>query len=312
MKPVDAVTIGVGWTGGIIARELTKAGLSVVGLERGEFRATVPDFLQPAIHDELAYVSRNKLFQNPATDAMTFRNNVRETALPMRQFTAFLPGDGLGGGSVHWTGRTWRFLEYDFTIRSSSIAKYGPAIMGEDCTSQDWGITYHDLEPDYDRFEYLAGISGKAGNINGKKIPGAQRVRGSASPRLPQSAAHAVVLARAVPHGDQRTRLASVHGAGSERVATVQEQRRRADGCLFLLRLLRSLRLLQFVEKLAANGAIAGAARRTEVRVTLQRESPEDQPRFDRHEGDRRHLHRRRRQRGRPACRRWSSSPPFS
>jgi gluconate 2-dehydrogenase alpha chain len=178
LKPVDAVTIGVGWTGGIIARELTKAGLNVVGLERGDFRNTSPDFLQPAIHDELAHVSRNKLFQNPATDAMSFRNNVRETALPMRQFTAFLPGDGLGGGSVHWTGRTWRFLEYDFTIRSSSIARYGPAIMGEDCTSQDWGITYHDLEPDYDRFEYLAGISGKAGNLNGRKIPGANVFEG--------------------------------------------------------------------------------------------------------------------------------------
>ena len=25
MKPVDAVMIGVGWTGGILARELTKA-----------------------------------------------------------------------------------------------------------------------------------------------------------------------------------------------------------------------------------------------------------------------------------------------
>jgi choline dehydrogenase-like flavoprotein len=45
MKSVDAVLIGVGWTGGILARELTKAGLNVVGLERGEFRNTNPDFL---------------------------------------------------------------------------------------------------------------------------------------------------------------------------------------------------------------------------------------------------------------------------
>ena len=32
LKEVDAVVIGVGWTGSILARELTKAGLSVVGL----------------------------------------------------------------------------------------------------------------------------------------------------------------------------------------------------------------------------------------------------------------------------------------
>ena len=35
MKAVDAVMVGMGWSGSIMARELTKAGLSVVGLERG-------------------------------------------------------------------------------------------------------------------------------------------------------------------------------------------------------------------------------------------------------------------------------------
>ena len=35
LKEVDAVMVGMGWTGAIMARELTKAGLNVVGLERG-------------------------------------------------------------------------------------------------------------------------------------------------------------------------------------------------------------------------------------------------------------------------------------
>jgi gluconate 2-dehydrogenase alpha chain len=35
LKEVDALCIGVGFTGSILARELTKAGLRVVGLERG-------------------------------------------------------------------------------------------------------------------------------------------------------------------------------------------------------------------------------------------------------------------------------------
>ena len=38
LKEVDAVCIGVGFTGSILARELTKAGLKVVGLERGPNR----------------------------------------------------------------------------------------------------------------------------------------------------------------------------------------------------------------------------------------------------------------------------------
>ena len=172
MKAVDAVMVGFGWTAGILSRELTRAGLTVVGLERGEYRDTNPDFYTPGIHDELAYGIRNKMVQSPATDALSFRNNVRETALPIRNFSSFLPGDGLGGAGVHWNGATWRFLESDFVLRSHYTQKYGAAMFGEDCTSQDWGVTYDDLEAHYDRFEYLNGVSGKAGNLNGKKIPG--------------------------------------------------------------------------------------------------------------------------------------------
>jgi gluconate 2-dehydrogenase alpha chain len=185
MKSVDAVLIGVGWTGGILARELTKAGLNVVGLERGEFRNTNPDFLTPGVHDELAYAVRNKLFQDPARDALSFRNNVRETALPIRQFGSFLPGDGLGGAGVHWNGLTWRFLENEFKLRSNSIAKYGKAILGDDCTTADWGVSYQDLEAHYDRFEYLCGISGKAGHLNGKKIAGGNVFEGSRKREYP-------------------------------------------------------------------------------------------------------------------------------
>ena len=36
LREVDAVIVGMGWSGSIMARELTKAGLTVVGLERGE------------------------------------------------------------------------------------------------------------------------------------------------------------------------------------------------------------------------------------------------------------------------------------
>ena len=35
LKEVDAVVIGLGWTGGILSKELAQAGLKVVALERG-------------------------------------------------------------------------------------------------------------------------------------------------------------------------------------------------------------------------------------------------------------------------------------
>ena len=39
-------------------------------------------------------------------------------------------------------------------------------------TIQDWAMTYDELEPYYDKFEKLCGISGKAGNLRGHKIEG--------------------------------------------------------------------------------------------------------------------------------------------
>ena len=44
LKDVDAVMVGMGWTGAIMARELTKAGLNVVGLERGADRNPKEEF----------------------------------------------------------------------------------------------------------------------------------------------------------------------------------------------------------------------------------------------------------------------------
>jgi gluconate 2-dehydrogenase alpha chain len=185
LKSVDAVVIGVGWTGGIVASELTRAGINVVGLERGMYRDTDPDFTVPQVHDELAYGIRYKLFQDAAKETYTFRNNTMQTALPIRQFGSFIPGDGLGGAGVHWNGVTWRFLPWDFQTRSQSVARYGASILGDDCTSQDWGITYDQLEPFYDRFEYLCGIGGKAGNLKGKKIPGGNVFEGPRSRDYP-------------------------------------------------------------------------------------------------------------------------------
>ena len=53
LKSADIVIVGLGWTGGILAKELADTGLSIVVLERGAPRDTNPDFMYPTIHDEL-------------------------------------------------------------------------------------------------------------------------------------------------------------------------------------------------------------------------------------------------------------------
>ena len=116
LPPVDVVTIGVGLTGSLSALDLVGAGLKVVGLERGSPRDTVPDFQSPAIHDELRYSIRKALMQDNAKVAVTFRNDSKETALPIRRWESFLPGQGLGGSFVHWNGQSFRFQVADLSI----------------------------------------------------------------------------------------------------------------------------------------------------------------------------------------------------
>lgn len=172
LKSADIVIVGLGWTGGILAKELADTGLSIVVLERGAPRDTNPDFMYPTVHDELRYAQRHELMQNVSRETLTFRNTAGETALPMRQLGSFLPGEGVGGAGVHWNGATWRWLPWDHEPLKLTLARYGRAAIPPDMNLQDWGVSYDELEPYYDKFEFLCGISGKAGNLRGEKIAG--------------------------------------------------------------------------------------------------------------------------------------------
>src|SRR3974390_1288749 len=128
-KSADIVIVGLGWTGGILARQLAETGLSSVVLERGAPRDTNPDFMYPAIHDELRYAQRHELMQDVSRGTLTSRNNANETALPMRQLGSFLPGEGVGGAGVHWNGVTWRWLPWDHEPLRQTLARSGPRAL---------------------------------------------------------------------------------------------------------------------------------------------------------------------------------------
>jgi gluconate 2-dehydrogenase alpha chain len=185
LKEVDAVMVGMGWTGAMLARELTKSGLSVVGLERGPDRSPGENFTLPSVRDELRYAQRLELMQDNTTDTITFRNTPSELALPIRRFGAFLPGEGVGGSGIHWGAYHWRFLPSDFRIRTHLIERYGKSAVPDDMTIQDWPVSYDELEPHYDRFDRLCGVSGQAGNLKGKIIPGGNPFEGPRSADYP-------------------------------------------------------------------------------------------------------------------------------
>ena len=243
LKEVDVVIVGLGWTGGILAKELAEAGLKVVALERGALRSSENDYSLPNIRDELRYVVRHDLMQNTARDTLTVRNNPQQEALPMRRLGSFLPGEVVGGSGVHWSGHTWRWTDMEFKVRSNYEERYGKKFIPDDMTIQDWGISYAELEPYYDKFEYTAAVSGKAGNIGGKIQDGGNPFEAPRAPRLSAAAADADPGQRNVHQRGAQRRLSPVPATVGQRLAALYQSGRLEIRRLPVLRLLPALRL---------------------------------------------------------------------
>jgi gluconate 2-dehydrogenase alpha chain len=170
MKPVDAVIVGFGWAGAIMAKELTEAGLQVLALERGAWRDTWPDGAYPTTLDELTYLQRFKLFQNLSRETVTFRHKTGDMALPYRQIGAFRPGEGVGGAGLHWAAQHWRIFPEELKLRSHYTERYGKDFIPKDMTLQDFGVSYEELEAHFDFAERVLGTSGQAYRVNGKIV----------------------------------------------------------------------------------------------------------------------------------------------
>lgn len=150
-KPADAVdflVIGAGAAGGVMAKELSTAGFSVVVLEQGPYLRE-----KDYTHDEIKFTFQAGFTNDPKLQPVMYRKNEREPAIA-RKVIAY--GRQVGGGSVHFTANYWRFHESDFQERSLFGEVAGTAFA-------DWPIRYSDLEPFYTKAEYDLGISGLAG-----------------------------------------------------------------------------------------------------------------------------------------------------
>src|SRR5271170_4788961 len=145
---VDFLVIGAGAAGGVMAKELSTAGFSVVVLEQGPY-LNEKDYK----HDEIRYTYQAGLTNDTKFQPITYRKNESEAARPLK---AIEYGRQVGGGSVHFTANYWRFHESDFEERSQFGEVPGTGLA-------DWPIKYADLEPYYTKAEYDLGISGLAG-----------------------------------------------------------------------------------------------------------------------------------------------------
>jgi gluconate 2-dehydrogenase alpha chain len=182
----EVVIVGGGLTAGLVARQLTAKSIDVVLLERGTDRRNGAESKLPSQRDELRWETHQGLVQDWSVETYSLRHERDEHALPVRWMEAFQPGEGMGGAANHWNGNTWRWADYDPSIRTRYMARYGKGIVPADMPLHDWGVTYAEMEPYYDLFEKLFGISGKAGNIQGRIQPGGNPFEGPRANEYPQ------------------------------------------------------------------------------------------------------------------------------
>ncbi len=153
MKRVNAVIVGAGAAGGIVAKELAVAGLSVVLLERGKWY-TANDCRKDDLRNQRTTVLGNAF--GPEDDG-----NPRLWVDAKGGTHTALPSEGsyqndaacVGGGTLSYGAQAWRYMPQDFRMRSTYGAPVGSSL-------EDWPIGYDDLEPYYEKAEYEIGISG--------------------------------------------------------------------------------------------------------------------------------------------------------
>jgi choline dehydrogenase-like flavoprotein len=145
---VDFVVVGSGAAGGVVAKELSTAGLRVVVLEQGPWR-TERDF----VHDEIKVFQQSALSNDWSLSPNTFRKTEKEKA---QKQPALVYARGVGGTSVHFSANFWRFRQIDFKEASAKGTLAGTGFA-------DWPISYQDLEPYYTKVDWEVGVAGAPG-----------------------------------------------------------------------------------------------------------------------------------------------------
>ncbi len=163
MNEYDAIIIGTGAAGGIVACVLAEAGKHVLLLERGaalSFADVGRDHLR---NQRLAIYGHNagpELIGNPRVfvDPQGEPRIVKPYELDYHNNAACV-----GGGTRVYGAQAWRFNPDDFRMAS----KYG---VPEASSLADWPISYETLEPFYERAEWELGAAGD-GNAIQHQIP---------------------------------------------------------------------------------------------------------------------------------------------
>ena len=222
LKRVNAVIVGAGAGGGVVAKELATAGLSVVLLERGKWYTAADCRKDDLLNQRTSVLARSSARTTNAIRACSWtiagekRSSTRATAA-----TATTPRASAAARSA--TARmAWRFIEKDFRMRST----YG-AVEGS--TLEDWPISYRG-----------SGAVLREGGVGDGRLGrrSSQPLQGAAPQTAADAAASAEPRAPDPAAGGEAARAASVRHPDAAQQRAVQRPRR-----LHALPLVRGFRL---------------------------------------------------------------------
>lgn len=163
-REVDICIIGSGAGGAVVAYALGSAGFSVVVLEAGprfnisHYRThkmgwednPYPFASKSDKKEKYLYTCSTPEKLDPAYSHLRSRSKVSGfyNNSGLKRPPHIYRVKGVGGTTLHYQGEAHRFSPHGFKTRSL----YGVA--------DDWPISYEDLEPYYEKIEFLLGISG--------------------------------------------------------------------------------------------------------------------------------------------------------
>lgn len=183
----DAVIVGSGISGSIIALQLAEAGKRVLILEAGPgedptlsgyeqylqrfFGATEKDNQSPYAQNPDAPMPRSPGMKKVAEGEIDDSKYIVQKG-PFSTDSVYTRV--MGGTTMHWEAKTPRFLPEDFSMQS----EYSQGV--------DWPVDYDELEPFYRRAEHEFGVSG---DVEEQKVLGLRFPEGYVYPmyKMPHS-----------------------------------------------------------------------------------------------------------------------------
>ncbi|MGA2663911.1 MAG: hypothetical protein ABSF83_03110 [Nitrososphaerales archaeon] len=165
-KPADVVLLGLGVMSGTIAAELSTAGHTVVGIEKGPYYQFDVDFA-PVKYDEWGILYMRKFDHPLPLSTYSMRHDSTQFALPVRRYTPteqiISLGHAVGGMAQHYAGAMGRAGPWTYEMLSETRSKYGPSFITDiepHADFEDWPMSYDDYIPYYEAWEQSWGISG--------------------------------------------------------------------------------------------------------------------------------------------------------